>query len=282
MLTYSNIFYHTAGIKVRVDGRYIPLKTYFRDELKKAQLQGLTKIGVVLVTNSETGITTKTYKSLDDVSPICKKKILNNEYLYIDSDRITSFTNDPKEPSYAYMGLSNLIRKDVYPQDWFWFEEQISPDLVDMFRAYIYSLFVAENTSRQMLVLYGPGQTGKSTIMNALSLFFDRNNKSSDLVVPASPSSFGTEFFTSTLLGKRVMRLDDSDNPQIHTYTLVKKITGGDAIPINIKFGPMFRKTLNLKIIASLNCKLNLDITKKEEFSRVILIPVTPQKMRMY
>lgn len=267
----KDLFFRSNFIWIKDENnKNIKLKTHFRKKLRKYQNENATKIGVSFRT-MEDGSIKKIKKSLDDSSKVCKLTIERNEYLAIPFEKFTTFTNDPNEPSFSYMDIVGIAnKKGAFPQDWFWFEEQMDGFLVDVFRAYIYSLFVAKNTGRQLLVLLGEGETGKSMIINAISQMFQKAD--TNLVQAIDLSQSKNPHFSSGLLKARLLLLNDSNNPQIHTYNIVKNITGGDIIPVNIKNGPQFSTKLNSKILATTNVKLNINLNSKEEVSRLILI----------
>lgn len=197
--------------------------------------------------------------------------------LRVELSDIVPFTNDPRKYNLAFFDPATLDDLEkVEPLDWLGFESQIPDDLKRVFRAFIYSIFVPENRSRQILILQDTGQTGKSTVLNALQKFLNTKIRP-NLAQSVSQGSLDDKFWGSKVYDKRLLVFGDSANEYLVKKDKIKQLTGGDFIPVEHKGQASFSFQPNAKIIVGTNTPVEVSNLKESEWSRVILIPLGEQ-----
>lgn len=136
--------------------------------------------------------------------------------------------------------------------------------------AWIGSLFF-ENSDRQQYVwIYGDGQNGKGSVARVLSNIFG-----SACGWEQVPSENERRFWTSGLLGKRLVVFDDCSNYGFVAQGFFKSLTGGSAIRIEQKNQAPFSADLPVKFMFLSNDKPLLE-SKKADLRRVIFCHAEP------
>lgn len=125
--------------------------------------------------------------------------------------------------------------------------------------AWIGSLFSELADCQQYVWLYGDGMNGKSSIGKVLRKIFGQA-----FVSLAAPSGGNQRFFTHRLVGKRFGLFPDFDEPDFVTSGLFKQITGGDAVPCEIKGGKTYEAILNVKIMFLANERPDVSRSKAD------------------
>jgi len=114
--------------------------------------------------------------------------------------------------------------------DWLQATTKGNKSLVELLRAYLYSIVYGRVDIHRYLELLGPSGSGKGTFMKlATMLVGDRNTHITKL------KKLEGQFETAALLDKKLVLVTDSDKYGGSVETL-KAITGGDRIPYEEKF----------------------------------------------
>lgn len=134
----------------------------------------------------------------------------------------------------------------------------------DALMAFIGSIFVEQSDRQQYLWVHGQGQNGKG----ALNLFLNKalGGAYCAQVVPTP----GDKFWTSGLLGARLVAFGDCNNTSFVTGGLFKSLTGGDPIRIEMKGKQPFTTELNAKFIFLSNERPRIN-SEKADMRRLIL-----------
>lgn len=96
-------------------------------------------------------------------------------------------------------------------------------------KAWIGSLLDAESDKQQYVWLWGPGSTGKSSLANVLRRMMGPSFRSEQ------PPEKWDKFWTSSLLGARLVVFPDCNDTKFVTSGLFKSLTGGDMVKIEYK-----------------------------------------------
>ena len=112
------------------------------------------------------------------------------------------------------------------------------------------SLFDPEADIQQVLVLYGEGMNGKSTLLNFLCKCMNGAVASS-----MAPDKFSMKNFTAQFVGKRLGIFPDAENLEFLQSQQFKMMTGGDLVAIDQKYERVYNRRLNCKFIISSNHK---------------------------
>ena len=103
-------------------------------------------------------------------------------------------------------------------------------NLVELLRAYMYSVIYSRTDIHCFLELFGPSGSGKGTFMKLVTMLVgDRNTHITKL------KKLEGQFETAALLDKKLVLVTDSDRYGGSVETL-KAITGGDRVPYEEKF----------------------------------------------
>lgn len=114
-------------------------------------------------------------------------------------------------------------------------------------RQWIGSLFFDDADRRQYVWLFGHGRNGKGTLSNALHFVF-QNASASEM-----PPTENDKFWTSGLLGKRLVIFPDCRVYSFPGSDIFKQLTGGDMIRMERKGQPQFSSHINAKFLFSSN-----------------------------
>jgi hypothetical protein len=184
-------------------------------------------------------------------------------------------TNDPTAPCFVYIDNDKRDNEVGNFEEWTnWINWRFYTDYDrDIFKAYMYSIFDSENTARQALGLLDNGQTGKTTIINALVTMMK-----SGAVSMNDQGGADSQFFGSAVYGKRLLTSPDNKNTSLIRKGIVHQILGGDNIPIEFKNKSSFMGKVHCKMIIASNYKPEIDTTQVHEKSRVLLLKLRPNK----
>lgn len=155
---------------------------------------------------------------------------------------------------------------------WDEFCERISN--AEAFKKFIGSIFFDDSYMQQYLVLWGPGNTGKGTVVRLLMDIFGSGaiNKN------RSPRRADKHYFEDCV-GKRVVFFDDFEDVDAFSCGLFKSWTGDVPQTIDPKGQTPYQAKLNNKIIFTMNDTPEIrDSTA--DLRRAILCNVSPYKVR--
>lgn len=158
------------------------------------------------------------------------------------------------EPGYTFHRLPFSFQDDPFVDRCPLFSEMMSRTKnAAALMAWIGSLFDSDSYRQQYAWLFGHGQNGKSTLGRFLSKCLGNASKWTQ------PPGINDRFWTSTLIGKRLIVFGDCNNSGFVTSGLFKGITGGDVVQAEIKNGPCFDVQLHCKFLVFSNNKPNIN-----------------------
>lgn len=181
-----------------------------------------------------------------------------------------AISDDPKAFCFLYFDKKSLEAHSEDPTP-FWDKclLKMAEPMREVFMAYVYSVFDAKHWGRQALWLYGPGKTGKSHMISAISSFLGDNNTAA-----FSREGIKTQFGLSAVFGKRLVISPDTDNPRLLQYEKVQSFLSGDFASVEFKGQTGFSARVYARMLVASNVKPLIDTNKIEQTSRVIAIEV--------
>jgi hypothetical protein len=203
---------------------------------------------------------------------------------YFDVDNLSKFVHITKEPApiswdpeeLAYLHLDpSLIRSrgkldEAPPRVWSEFLDRIEDDEQrDIFCSFIWSIFDPEDKGRQVLWVSGAGMDGKSKVFETISSFLGP--------VAASITGFREEdrfSKISAVAGKRLILDADCRHPSILNGEFAHKVTGGDMMSLEIKYGGVVSVKPQAKMVFLSNYDPQISPTNNER-SRLLYVRVT-------
>ena len=179
------------------------------------------------------------------------------------------FTNDPTVPCFHFYDLESVKHVEGPYPAWEEFLTRFSEEEADVFKAFVWSIFDAENRGRQCLYLIDRGYSGKSAVINAIA-----NAIGSELHVALSKDSLSNQFAFSKVWDKRFVTIGDNKNPNLVRSQAMHSMLGGDIVDVEYKGRDTFPSRLQCKVFVASNVHLNLDVKARNEFTRVL--PIHP------
>lgn len=179
------------------------------------------------------------------------------------------FTNDPAVPCFHYYDLESVKTVEGQYPAWEEFITRFSEEEADVFKAFVWSIFDAENRGRQCLYLLDRGYSGKSAIINAIA-----NAIGSELHVALSKESLSNQFAFSKIWDKRFVTIGDNKNPNLVRSQAMHSMLGGDIVDVEYKGRDPFPSRLQCKVFVASNVNLNIDVKARNEYTRVL--PIHP------
>ena len=179
------------------------------------------------------------------------------------------FTNDPTVPCFHYYDLESVKTVEGQYPAWEEFITRFSEEEADVFKAFVWSIFDAENRGRQCLYLLDRGYSGKSAIINAIA-----NAIGSELHVALSKESLSNQFAFSKIWDKRFVTIGDNKNPNLVRSQAMHSMLGGDIVDVEYKGRDPFPSRLQCKVFVASNVNLNIDVKARNEYTRVL--PIHP------
>jgi hypothetical protein len=110
-------------------------------------------------------------------------------------------------------------------------------------RAWIGSLLDARSARQQYVWLYGGGMNGKGSLIEFLRRVMGPSFRSE------CPPEYGNRFWTSGLLGSRLVVFPDCNDWKFPVSGVFKSLTGGDAVRVEEKGKPSRTETINAKFM---------------------------------
>lgn len=176
------------------------------------------------------------------------------------------YTNNPDEPALCYLDLDSICREGPCPT-WDKYIRRYRHDHAEAFMAFIYSIFDAENTSRQALNIVDNGFTGKSFVMNCII-----ETLGSELCTSLQKDSMANQFSLAKVWDKRLVTYGDNKNKNLLMSEKLHMMTGHDYAEIEMKGRNSFHAKLQCKVIISGNTALEIHPDAVHETSRLIQI----------
>ena len=185
-------------------------------------------------------------------------------------DDVKVLSNDPDEYCLAYFDLAQLVENNECTNAWDSFMLGIRDnDAKEVFMAALYSLFVADNRSRQIIYLVGAGNSGKSRVANVIDEVFMSLN--SGICTALEPLQYQDRFSAASYAYKHFVLAADNKDFNLLRSTLVKNITGDDSVAATEKGKDKEKVHLFSKVFVTSNKIPWCDISKPEELSRILL-----------
>lgn len=141
----------------------------------------------------------------------------------------------------------------------------------EAFKAWVGSLFVVGSDRQQYVWLWGSGQNGKSSLARFLNDVFKTTYRSEFVSASQTPN----QFWTSGLLGSRLVVFPDCNHYRFPTDGLFKSLTGDDGVRIEFKGRPIYTTSLNCLFMFLSNEKPDLT-GEKADLRRAIYCELLP------
>lgn len=148
-----------------------------------------------------------------------------------------------------------------------WDELLVRMDNAQAFMAWVGSLFDADSNREQYVWLYGSGRNGKGSIGRFLAKILYNTT-----VYEEVPER-GNQFWTSGLMGKRLVIFGDCNHYAFPMSGRFKSLTGLDGIRIERKGEPSFTASLDCKFLFFSNEKPQLE-SKEADLRRAIFCKI--------
>lgn len=176
------------------------------------------------------------------------------------------YATRPGIPCITYKNLFDYMHAGETPT-WDFYLTRYTTDEADVLKAFIYSIFDAENKGRQLLYIYDTGFSGKSAMINAISA-----GLGDGLVAALQKDSLSNQFGLAKVWDKRLCTIDDNKNPNIIRSEKMHMMLGNGRGEIEQKGRNSFSAQFNLKVIAAGNILPEIDTFATHEISRLILL----------
>lgn len=181
-------------------------------------------------------------------------------------DLPTPYATTPGIPCINYLDLDGFLEEQPHPT-WNFYLKRYTKDEGDVLKAFIYSIFDAENKGRQLLYIYDNGFSGKSAMINAIAA-----GLGDGLVAALQKDSLNNQFGLAKVWDKRLCTIDDNKNRMIIRSEKMHMMLGGGRGEIEQKGRNSFSAKFNLKIIVAGNVLPEIDSAATHEISRLILL----------
>lgn len=179
------------------------------------------------------------------------------------------FTNDRHTPCFHFFDLEAAKEVRGEHPAWDEFTSRFSPDEADVFRAFVWSIFDAENRGRQCLYIYDRGYSGKGVVFDAIAHYIG-----SDLHAALSKDSAINQFAYSKVWDKRLVTVGDNKNANFIRSQFAHSLLGGDWIDVECKGQDSFSAKPQCRVMVGSNKALSIDAKARNETSRVL--PIHP------
>lgn len=178
------------------------------------------------------------------------------------------YSNDYDEPALYHIDLEKILDTENPHPTWDKYLRRFTEDEVKVIEAFVWSIFKADNTGRQMLYFYDPdGFSGKSVFEKAIA-----SGLGEGLVAALQKDSLNNQFSMSKIWNKRLVVIDDNKNPNLVRSEKMHMVLGSGLADVEGKGKNSFMYKLQCKVIASGNCRLNIDPSANHERTRVIVV----------
>lgn len=204
---------------------------------------------------------------LDPIEALEKKKtITQNPDFFVKN--LKSLSNDPTELAITHINLTSLPDGDT--PAWDEMRQKFTSDEWSVLCAYIYATFDMTNFSRQALVLYDNGHTGKSTLFSVLAWALGGKENCAYPDPLLSPKD--DKFYTSQYFGKHVVFIPDCKNPNLLRTGWIHSYTGGDTVSVQFKGRNAFSARCYGKAFIATNAVPSLDVQAEHIKTRLIIL----------
>lgn len=194
------------------------------------------------------------------------KRLEGDERMVIKN--LKPLSNDSMELAVKHIDLTNLPDDEETPA-WVELSHRYTDDEWDVLKAFIYSIFNMRNTSRQALVIYDQGHSGKSCLFNALQWAIGEQNY---CTMEALQDPSKDKFFASHLYGKRLVVVPDCKDPCLLRRGWIHNFTGNDTFSIEFKNRNAFSARCYGKVVVATNTLPQLDTDSNHIKTRLIVL----------
>lgn len=179
------------------------------------------------------------------------------------------FTNDRHTPCFHFFDLEAAKEVQGEHPAWDEFTSRFTPDEADVFRAFVWSIFDADNKGRQCLYIYDRGYSGKGVVFDAIAHYIGP-----DLHAALSKDSAINQFAYSKVWDKRLVTVGDNKNANFIRSQFAHSLLGGDWIDVECKGQDSFSAKPQCRVMVGSNKALSIDAKARNESSRVL--PIHP------
>lgn len=172
---------------------------------------------------------------------------------------------DPLVPAYRQLS-PDLILPGPTPN---WDSLLARVDKPELLQAFIWSIFEPRNKGRQVLWVYGQGNDGKSSMVNAIVNFLGVQ-----FAHAVGKGEYSSDFFFGNIVNKRFVVYSDCSNPNALREERMRQMTGNDVVTVNQKYEKAYAANIHAKVMVTSNHYPKINVNEKSEISRLILITI--------
>lgn len=153
--------------------------------------------------------------------------------------------------------------------------QQETEELIECIQMALGYSLTGRKNKEHLFILYGNGSNGKSTFIEATRKIFGDYGKvmNSDLLIQSNASSQSNEFALSALLGARLVSTSETSEGGKLDETIIKKMTSGEEINAQFKYGQPFSFAPTFSPWLSTNNKPIIRATDFGTWRRLFFIP---------
>lgn len=199
--------------------------------------------------------------------------LVRSKSFHINVPNIASISNSIHEHCFSYIPLEQIreLNKNNQTPAWDNFLLQFNLEVErELFMAFVYSIFKADNVGRQILWLQGAGLSGKSTVINIIA---DELKRYGEHLVRTIAGRFNFDKYGFDGLDQaRLSIVSDTKDRALLSRPEILQITGNDYVHVQGKFKQA--KTIKIfnKVIAVSNVSPFVSINKLHETSRMLYL----------
>lgn len=184
------------------------------------------------------------------------------------SNVIRPYSNDVNVAAMHHLDLNSIIDNSKASTTCNEFlENRLPASHIECFKAFVWSAYKADNTSRQVVYMYeADGNSGKSKFIDAVFTPLRKID-----AVDSASKNFNGEFGMESCYQSRVLVIPDNKNKQLLRSQLMHQLTGGDEILINSKNVRQFTFTPRLSIWTHSNILPTIDVNAAHERTRIAI-----------
>ncbi|MFN8770893.1 MAG: hypothetical protein ACK5WP_08530 [Neisseriaceae bacterium] len=199
--------------------------------------------------------------------------LIRSKSFHINVANIVSISNSTHEYCFSYIPLEQIrqLNKNNPTEAWDNFLLQFNLEVErELFMAFVYSIFKADNFGRQILWLQGVGLSGKSTVVNVIA---DELKRYGEHLVRTIAGRFNFDKYGFDGLDQaRLSIVSDTKERALLSRPEILQITGNDYVHVQGKFKQAKPIKVFNKVIAVSNVSPFVSINKLHETSRMLYL----------
>ena len=228
----------------------------------------------------------KEFKHLHEI-PVVTEEFDTQPYLLNTGSGVVDLLTGkilPFDRKYKLSKNTNVLVSYVEPKTWLKFlhdifkrpVEEETEEIINVVRLIIGEALTGRTNKDSLIILYGNGSNGKSTFIKTLIKIFGDYGKTINpelLLQQKNSSSQSTEFSFAALKGARIITMSETDEDERMSDKTIKRLTSGERISAQKKFGENFEYDPTFTPMMSTN---NLPIIRSKDYGawrRIFLIP---------